>query len=110
MVAGRVALLGDAAHAMTPDLGQGGCQAFEDALALSAVLDGVQPSGLEAALRRYDASRRPRTSALIAASTRTNRLLTLTGTPARLRNLAMRAVPGSLAARAMIRQFRVPAG
>ena len=43
LAVGRVALLGDAAHAMTPDLGQGGCQAFEDAVALGALLDGAGP-------------------------------------------------------------------
>jgi 2-polyprenyl-6-methoxyphenol hydroxylase-like FAD-dependent oxidoreductase len=35
---GRAVLLGDAAHAMTPNLGQGGCQAIEDALVLASVL------------------------------------------------------------------------
>jgi 2-polyprenyl-6-methoxyphenol hydroxylase-like FAD-dependent oxidoreductase len=33
-----VALLGDAAHPTTPNLGQGGCQAIEDAVALSGAL------------------------------------------------------------------------
>ena len=107
LVADRVALLGDAAHAMTPDLGQGGCQAFEDAVALGRVLTGVQGSGLDAALHRYDAERRPRTSALIAASTRMNRLLTLSGPPGRLRNLVLRAVPAGIATQAMLRQLRM---
>src|SRR6266702_2691333 len=34
---GRVAILGDAAHAMTPHLGQGACQAIEDAVVLASV-------------------------------------------------------------------------
>ncbi|MEU8272264.1 FAD-dependent monooxygenase, partial [Sphaerisporangium sp. NPDC049002] len=38
---GRIALLGDAAHAMTPDLGQGASQAFEDAAALARHLSGT---------------------------------------------------------------------
>ena len=46
-VSGRVALLGDAAHAMLPNLGQGGCQAIEDAAALATSLatggDGPTP-------------------------------------------------------------------
>lgn len=58
---GRVALLGDAAHAMSPDRGQGAGQGIEDAVVLAAALAG-EPS-VEAAFRRYDAERRPRTQA-----------------------------------------------
>ncbi|MEV0388141.1 FAD-dependent monooxygenase [Nonomuraea sp. NPDC050643] len=54
---GRVALLGDAAHAMTPFLAQGACQALEDAVVLAAEATGPVPE----ALRRYDQARRPRT-------------------------------------------------
>ncbi|TDD19401.1 FAD-dependent monooxygenase [Nonomuraea diastatica] len=60
-VRGRVALLGDAAHAMSPDRGQGAGQSLEDAVVLAAALAG-EPA-VEAALRRYDADRRPRTQA-----------------------------------------------
>ena len=52
---GQVALVGDAAHAMTPDLGQGACQALEDAVVLARILASGQ--GLDA----YDRERRPRT-------------------------------------------------
>jgi 2-polyprenyl-6-methoxyphenol hydroxylase-like FAD-dependent oxidoreductase len=49
--AGRVVLLGDAAHAMTPNLGQGGGQAIEDAYVLAAAL-AAQPTH-EAAFEEY---------------------------------------------------------
>lgn len=60
-VNGRVALLGDAAHAMSPDRGQGAGQSIEDAVVLAAALAN-EPT-LDAALRRYDTERRPRTQA-----------------------------------------------
>lgn len=66
--AGRVALLGDAAHAMTPHLGQGACQAIEDAAVLAAVAG--EPDGLA----RYTALRLPRTSDIAARSRRIGRL------------------------------------
>lgn len=55
---GRVTLLGDSAHAMTPNLGQGACQALEDAVALSDRL-GNAPD-VERALRGYETQRRRR--------------------------------------------------
>ncbi|GAA2689157.1 MULTISPECIES: FAD-dependent monooxygenase [Actinosynnema] len=69
---GRVVLLGDAAHAMDPFLGQGACQALEDAVTLAAHLDAT--GDVPAALAGYDRSRRPRTrriarrSALLGAA------------------------------------------
>ncbi|MFP5283572.1 MAG: FAD-dependent monooxygenase [Actinomycetes bacterium] len=73
-VRGRVALLGDAAHALPPSLGQGISQALEDAVTLSRLV-AAQPPG--EALRRYDAERRPRVQAIAAAARRTSRLTPL---------------------------------
>ncbi|EIV94872.1 FAD-dependent monooxygenase [Frankia sp. QA3] len=58
---GRVTLLGDAAHPITFNIGQGACQALEDALVLAEHLerDSGDPA---AALRRYEAERRARTA------------------------------------------------
>ena len=60
--AGRVALLGDAAHPMTPNLGQGGCQAVEDAVVLGRCL--ADAADVPAALLRYAEVRIPRTRAV----------------------------------------------
>lgn len=52
---GRVALLGDAAHATTPNLGQGACQAIEDSVVITASLKTagrVEPGLLEDERRR----------------------------------------------------------
>ena len=55
-------LLGDAAHPMTPNLGQGACQAIEDAVVLARALGEAAPGEEAAALQRYQAARLPRTS------------------------------------------------
>lgn len=64
MVRGRVALLGDAAHTTCPDLGQGGCQALEDALVLTNYLTSTNISVADA-LKRYEAERVERTCAVV---------------------------------------------
>jgi len=56
---GRVTLLGDAAHPCTPNLGQGGCMALEDALVLARCFG--ERKSVKAALRRYEDLRRTRT-------------------------------------------------
>ncbi len=77
-VRGTTALIGDAAHAMTPDLGRGACEAVTDAVALADALAdvpaGAAAGGVAAALRRYDAVRRPTVQRLHRASGAANRL------------------------------------
>lgn len=63
LVQGRVALLGDSAHAMAPDLGQGGCQAMEDAWVLARCLDAEQDP--LAALQAYQAARLERVAGIV---------------------------------------------
>jgi len=65
---GRVALLGDACHPMTPYMAQGAASALEDAAILSRVLTGVEADGLGAAFQLYEAIRKPRASAIQAGS------------------------------------------
>jgi 2-polyprenyl-6-methoxyphenol hydroxylase-like FAD-dependent oxidoreductase len=59
---GRVTLLGDAAHASTPDLGQGACQAIESASVLAQCL--ARAGEIEAGLRAYEQARIERTSTI----------------------------------------------
>jgi len=61
---GRVVLLGDAAHTMSPDLGQGGCQAMEDAWVLTHYLTSTTHS-VPNALARYQAERMPHTADIV---------------------------------------------
>jgi len=65
---GRVTLLGDAAHPTTPNLGQGACQAIEDAVCLAA--DLADCGQVEPALRKYEQAREPRTAAITKDSWR----------------------------------------
>jgi 2-polyprenyl-6-methoxyphenol hydroxylase-like FAD-dependent oxidoreductase len=73
--AGRVTLLGDAAHPMTPNFGQGACQALEDAVVLADALRRAAPS--DAGLRAYETRRRERAHFVVAQSWRFGRILQL---------------------------------
>jgi 2-polyprenyl-6-methoxyphenol hydroxylase-like FAD-dependent oxidoreductase len=95
---GRIALAGDAAHPMLPNLGQGACQAIEDAVALSeelAVTDDVV-----VALERYSARRSRHTAGVVNASRQMSRLAHLRNPlAAGLRNTLLRATPPSISLR-----------
>jgi 2-polyprenyl-6-methoxyphenol hydroxylase-like FAD-dependent oxidoreductase len=79
---GRVALLGDAAHPMTPNLGQGACQALEDAAVLTRLVAGRAADAVPAALAAYTAARLPRTTDITRWSRRAATMTTWTSPPA----------------------------
>jgi len=64
---GRVTLVGDACHSMTPYLGMGVNMTMEDAYVLARSLE-ASPDDIEAALKRYDAARVERTNKTKASS------------------------------------------
>jgi 2-polyprenyl-6-methoxyphenol hydroxylase-like FAD-dependent oxidoreductase len=97
----RVALVGDAAHAMTPDLGQGGCTSLEDAVELARQLDG-RPADPAHGLARYDRLRRPRTQAIARRSAISGRFGQASSPIAvRLRDRATRLLPHGAFLRSM---------
>ena len=90
---GHVSLVGDAAHAMTPNMGQGGCQAIEDGLALALALD-AHPDDLLAALRAYEESRRDRAHMFVRRSWELGKVSQWKGRLTRaVRDLGMRWTP-----------------
>jgi 2-polyprenyl-6-methoxyphenol hydroxylase-like FAD-dependent oxidoreductase len=102
---GRVALLGDAAHPMTPNLGQGACQALEDAAVISRLAAGTEPDAVARMLAGYTADRLPRTTDVVRWSRRAATMTTWTSPPAvALRNTVMR-LTGKLAPGAALRSL-----
>ena len=89
---GRVTLLGDAAHPITPNLGQGACQAIEDAVVLARCLREVD--GVADALRRYEELRAARTARIVRQSRRIGQVGQLENPLlCRLRDRALAMIP-----------------
>ncbi|CAM4253122.1 FAD-dependent monooxygenase [Myxococcus xanthus] len=95
---GRVTLLGDAAHPMTPNMGQGGCQAIEDAVVLAELLAGEGP--VDAALAAYEQRRLGRANSFVTRSWSLGRVAQWESSAGRfIRNALFQLVPQGFAAR-----------
>jgi salicylate hydroxylase len=92
---GRVALIGDAAHAMAPSAAQGGALAIEDAWALAQTL-AASPHNPEQALAEYAEQRARRTMRVARLALKTLNAYELSGVPALLRNSILRVSPARL--------------
>lgn len=102
---GSQAVPGDAAHPMTPNLGQGGCQALEDAAVLARLAASPDPGAVPRLLGRYTAARLPRTTQVTRWSHRAASMTTWTAAPAiAIRDtitLALGKLPASAALRGL---------
>jgi 2-polyprenyl-6-methoxyphenol hydroxylase-like FAD-dependent oxidoreductase len=91
----RVLLLGDAAHATTPNMGQGACQAIEGAAILGKTL--AQENDVEAAFKTFEQKRLKRTALIVNRSWSLGKIAQLKNPLAvGLRNFAFRLVPDSM--------------
>lgn len=99
-VRGKVALLGDSAHAMTPNMGQGGCQAIEDSVVLGKCLQkhaSAQAGSLEEALLAYQSQRVKRANYVALNSRRIGQVLAQSNPfICALRDLAFRLMPAEV--------------
>jgi 2-polyprenyl-6-methoxyphenol hydroxylase-like FAD-dependent oxidoreductase len=77
LVKGRIALLGDAGHATTPNLGQGAAQALESARILASVLK--EGNEVEAALLQYESARKKRIQFIVSRSYNLGRVAHMKG-------------------------------
>lgn len=93
IAAGRIALLGDAAHQVLPFLAQGGVMAIEDAAVLAREIASTGDD-MAAALDRYQRARLPRVARVAAASRRNGEIYHMGGVMAAARNVTMRALGG----------------
>lgn len=92
---GRVVLIGDAAHATTPNMGQGACQAIEDAAFLYSLMQSGK--GIEEVFRDFETIRKPRTRKVVEGSWRAGKVAQWQHPIAvGLRNRLMKLVPQSV--------------
>ena len=104
---GPVLLVGDAAHASTPNMGQGAAMALEDTLVLAEQLAQKRP--LADTLAAFEARRRPRALWVQRQSWRIGRVAQWEGRVAcRLRDALVRAIPDSASTRALERMASAP--
>jgi 2-polyprenyl-6-methoxyphenol hydroxylase-like FAD-dependent oxidoreductase len=100
---GRVALLGDAAHAATPNLGLGAAQALRDAYVLAVALE--EHGTPEAAFSKYEEQRRESAHRVVRRARQAGQWAHARGAWARLRDGALRLVPAMLAERPLRQLF-----
>ena len=90
---GRIALIGDAAHAMLPFVAQGAAMGIEDAAVLAACLKPGTSETIPSALNSYEGQRRGRVKSVQDMAATNARIYHLSGAPAFARDTALRLMP-----------------
>lgn len=105
---GRIGLIGDAAHATTPNLGQGGAMAVEDALALA---ESFEQCGLnESAWKRFEQHRRKKVDWTVSTSRSIGKICHIRNPVFRLlRNVALKKTPASVTQKQVQRLYSLEA-
>ncbi len=90
----RVVLLGDAAHATTPNLGQGGCQAVEDAYVLAKAL--TESKNHFEAFQSYQSTRFAKANYVVKTSWQLGQITNAPSVLIKPRNFLLRLTPPSM--------------
>jgi 2-polyprenyl-6-methoxyphenol hydroxylase-like FAD-dependent oxidoreductase len=103
----NVALLGDAAHATTPNLGQGGAQAIEDAFVLVSELKDM-PGNIPAAFQRYQHKRIKKAHYIVNTSWRFGQITNMRNPVGiAMRNWIIRSTPASITSKQIEKIYQV---
>lgn len=103
---GNLVLIGDAAHAATPNMGQGACQAIEDAVILAECLS--EEKSVQEAFKTFEQKRMKRTRNIVNQSWNTGKIAQLENSYlSSVRNLLMRMVPTSVTDKQLKKLYEV---
>ena len=102
----NLCLIGDAAHATTPNLGQGACQAVEDAYTIGQLLDkGIS---IENTFQQYETIRKKKAHTIVKTSWALGKLAHIeNGLGVKIRNFIMKNLPSALNERQMDMIFKI---
>lgn len=101
----QVALIGDAAHASTPNLGQGACQAIEDVYVISKLLEHYS---LEESLAKFTAIRRSKAHMIVCESWKLGKVAQFSNPLlAGMRNTVFKMLPASLKKKQLVAMFEL---
>lgn len=101
----KICLIGDAAHSMTPDLGQGGAQAIEDAFYLSNFIN--ESIDMEATYDKFYKYRKPKIEKLVKQSRLTSKIAITNRLFEIVRNMVLKHIPETYMQKQMLQLYKL---